>query len=557
MQNPRPRRGAGLAKAALSFGARAAGQLIMESVERDRAQTRSVYALSERWFHPDDYKDFETGDLWLGRTPDKEYRAVGISPLAHAMTVASSRSGKGVSLIVPNCLKWAGSLVAFDPKGENAQITARARRSMGQSVAVLDPFHTADIPYNCRASYNPFDLMAPHDENAEQYANLIAETFVESSHGDAHFGPTAQGLFAAVILHVNDTLPDDERNLSEVRELLCLDADARLELLEDMSASPRASVRRSALSIKAANEKERSSFFTSAQTQTRLLDDPKIIRLLSSSSFDLTDLKDSEDGLSLFLCLPVDQMRGWSKWLRLMVRLSLKVMLRAGDPATGHRTLFLLDEFHVLRHVEEIEDSAPLMAGAGVLLWPIVTQIATLQRDYPKSWRVFFGNASVLTAFGVDGEEAEFMSRLLGEYGDDFYGHNMPKHAGRVLSPQQIERSFAPESSLMLVKQKGQEVGQLARVTYYEDMSFPTWYPPAGKPSPKELYTADDLTMMRDLLSAGIEPSLATAKAYIRNKAAPQGDIPHPDNLSDTAVAALCLTAAVGFAAVLVAIIGY
>jgi hypothetical protein len=41
-------------------------------------------------------------------------------------TVAGSRAEKGVSLIVPNLLKYDGSSLAIDPKGELAKITARA-----------------------------------------------------------------------------------------------------------------------------------------------------------------------------------------------------------------------------------------------------------------------------------------------------------------------------------------------------------------------------------------------------------------------------------------------
>src|SRR6478672_12825553 len=58
----------------------------------------------------------------------------------HVCTFAGSRSGKGRSAILPNMLHYPGSVLATDPKGELATVTARRRAAMGQAVHVLDPF---------------------------------------------------------------------------------------------------------------------------------------------------------------------------------------------------------------------------------------------------------------------------------------------------------------------------------------------------------------------------------------------------------------------------------
>ena len=54
---------------------------------------------------------------------------------AHLCTVAPTRSGKGVGVIIPNLLTYEGPVVVFDPKGENYQVTARRRRELGQRAA--------------------------------------------------------------------------------------------------------------------------------------------------------------------------------------------------------------------------------------------------------------------------------------------------------------------------------------------------------------------------------------------------------------------------------------
>ncbi|MCV5950975.1 type IV secretory system conjugative DNA transfer family protein, partial [Escherichia coli] len=58
----------------------------------------------------------------------------------HVVTVAPTGSGKGIGAVIPNLLTYQGSALVFDPKGENAEVTGRRRREMGQSVHVIDPF---------------------------------------------------------------------------------------------------------------------------------------------------------------------------------------------------------------------------------------------------------------------------------------------------------------------------------------------------------------------------------------------------------------------------------
>ncbi len=62
--------------------------------------------------------------LLLGR---RDGRIIGWNDDRHVMTIAGSRAGKGVSLIIPNLLLYEGSALVIDPKGENARITAGRR----------------------------------------------------------------------------------------------------------------------------------------------------------------------------------------------------------------------------------------------------------------------------------------------------------------------------------------------------------------------------------------------------------------------------------------------
>ena len=76
---------------------------------------------------------------------------------AHLLTIAPTRTGKGVGTIIPNLLDYAGPVVCIDPKGENARITARHRGNFGP-VHVLDPFGVTGLP---GAAFNPLDRIDP------------------------------------------------------------------------------------------------------------------------------------------------------------------------------------------------------------------------------------------------------------------------------------------------------------------------------------------------------------------------------------------------------------
>ena len=58
----------------------------------------------------------------------------------HLCSIGPTRSGKGATVIVQVLLQVPHSAVVIDPKGQNAAVTARRRRAMGQDVFVLNPF---------------------------------------------------------------------------------------------------------------------------------------------------------------------------------------------------------------------------------------------------------------------------------------------------------------------------------------------------------------------------------------------------------------------------------
>ena len=125
--------------------------------------------------------------------------AIGIGDDRHMMTIAGSRAGKGRSTVVPTLLSYEGSVLAIDPKGELATMTARHRATqLKQRVVVLDPFKVAKgYAATCRAGFNTMHMLDPKSPTLIEDAGLIGDACVVRDDGatkDPHWDESARGL---------------------------------------------------------------------------------------------------------------------------------------------------------------------------------------------------------------------------------------------------------------------------------------------------------------------------------------------------------------------------
>ena len=323
---------------------------------------------------------------------------------------------------MPTLLTYEGSVLTLDPKGELANVTARRRDAMGQRVCILDPFGvTAERLKDYRAGFNPMALLDPSSPSLIVDAGLIADALVVSSpQADPHWDESARNLIEGLILHVA-TYPRHEarRNLVTVRELLKRAFDAAEELPEDFEGDAPPQVRAemvhnaalasetnpdlaAALDGAARDfydkpDRERASVLSVALRNTKFLDYPELRASLTRHDFALSDLKNGR--LSVYLCLPAGRMATCNRWFRLFVNLALEAMEREkAKPEIP--VLAVLEEFHVLGHMQQLETAAALVAGFGMRLLIVLQDLTQLKRHYKDGWETFLGNAGVMLFFG-------------------------------------------------------------------------------------------------------------------------------------------------------------
>jgi type IV secretion system protein VirD4 len=140
---------------------------------------------------------------------------------AHLLTIAPTRTGKGVGTIIPNLLEYPFAVVCIDPKGENARIAARQRGKFG-AVHVLDPFGVTGLP---SAAFNPLDRIDPHGLDLADDCMTLADALVHDAPGEAgeaHWNEEAKALIAGILLHIVTTEAPATRTLDTLRDRLTL-----------------------------------------------------------------------------------------------------------------------------------------------------------------------------------------------------------------------------------------------------------------------------------------------------------------------------------------------
>jgi type IV secretion system protein VirD4 len=385
-------------------------------------------------------KEGKVAGLFLGRWDGKEY---GWEDDRHVLTVAGSRSGKGASLIIPNLLQYEGSVVAIDPKGELAELTAEHRATkLKQRVVVLDPFGVSGV---AGGGFNPLDAIDLGSDEALDDALAIAEAMIQIPSSEPHWAESAQAVMQALILTVK-LLPDAaDRNLAVAHDLLMNSHREVVLYMESFGVKDSAQALFAVMAKYAATiaeerpeiaavmqgvaatygkmpEKERESVLSAARTQTRFLKSPALRRCLAETvvrigggdakeSWALGDIK--RRPMTVYLCLPAKRMASHARWLRVVINLclqSFETRAKVDIPV-----LMVLDEFNVLGHMDSIEKAAGQVAGFGVKLWTILQDVGQIEKLYKESWETFVGNAGVATFFGnADHKTLEYISKKLG-----------------------------------------------------------------------------------------------------------------------------------------------
>lgn len=125
-----------------------------------------------------------------------------LSNSLHAFLSAPTRGGKGVGIVIPNLLSWAGSVVVLDIKGENWNITSKYREKHGQKCFLFSPM-AKDMKSH---RYNPLSYISDNPyfriDDVQKIANMF---FPDDKKSNVIWTATPRSLFMGIVLYLLET----------------------------------------------------------------------------------------------------------------------------------------------------------------------------------------------------------------------------------------------------------------------------------------------------------------------------------------------------------------
>ena len=425
----------------------------------------------------------QTGGLLIGRDSSTG-KLLRYDGPAHLLTMAPTRTGKGVGTIIPNLLTACPVRDLHRPQGRECE-SHQASTPDVRPGSYSRSFGVTGLP---SSAFNPLDTLDPDGLDVAEDASTLADALVfdePGMTGEAHWNEEAKALISGLLLKIVAVESPGRRHLGTLREYLTVAPDTFAALLKRMQESDEAGglIARAANRHLGKSDREAAGVLSAAQRHTHFLDSPRMTAILGRSDFRFADLK--RNNVTVFLVLPPDRISAYSRWLRLLVTQSLLDMAR--DPAKPETpVLYLLDEFAALGHLAPVERAMGIMAGYGVQLWPILQDVHQLRATYGQRAGTFLSNAGVLQVFGVnDVETAELIGKVIGKTDAQYYTRSWSdgktssaEHisARDLINPDEIMR--LPETSMILLRQ-GQRPAWITKLRYYADHEFKGAYDPA------------------------------------------------------------------------------
>jgi type IV secretion system protein VirD4 len=347
----------------------------------------------------------------------------------HLITIAPTGAGKGRCCIIPALLRHEGPLIVIDPKGENAAVTARSRREMGDRVVLIDPFR---ITGGAADAFNPLDVIEADSVESVDLAQAFAHALADMSDadpGNAYWYQRSTFLLSSLILHACCHPDPNRRNLGEVRRLLMALVQEQRDAEEEkrdpnekrpdgpttqaVANSPHPAAREALSLLKSGAREGLGSILSIAEDAVGFIRGPQVGASVDRSSFDLAGVTRG-DPLAIYLVVPPHHLESHGRLLRMWIMALLKLLTRRqGRPK--RTTLFILDEAAQLGPLAELRQAVTLLRGYGVQTWSFWQDVSQLEALYPRDWQTIVNNCAVLQCFGAQNRmAADGMARLTG-----------------------------------------------------------------------------------------------------------------------------------------------
>ena len=352
-----------------------------------------------------------------------------LGTLYHTLIVAKTRGGKGVGFVIPNLLKYKGSFICNDLKGENYCRTHKQREKLGNQIFKFDPYE--EIKGEESHGFNPFDYIKAGDPEAITLARQISDIIASpQKDGDAFFVEYGKKVLTMWILYVCAKFEGEERSLATVRRLITLQEAEVAELLKEMQEMDDFDevIKRNAnklLELRGDGQKKSDtllSIYATADTMTAWLDDTRVAKSLSKSDFALEMFRYEPSTLYIVVSpknLDVSQMM-----IKIIYTIAIQQNLTMEPPLLAkeqglkmskYPLKFLMDEFAQLEKFEVVKKAMPISAGYGIWFIIIIQGIQQLRDYYGDGADEFLTNCTKIFVGAEEENTARKISEMCGK----------------------------------------------------------------------------------------------------------------------------------------------
>jgi type IV secretion system protein VirD4 len=422
-------------------------------------------------------------------------RFIRVGKSKHLLLAAATRSGKGVSVVIPNCLEWKQSLVMLDVKQEAWEKSAGFRATLGP-VYLFDPF--TETKHSHR--WNPLTYVSldAHQRNSDITA-IAASLYKETASGDPFWAEMSKSTFIAVceflfdrymaskqdpILQERPTLGEVYRTLSGVH---AGDKETKQEYFRRLALAPFVGekARTGLLNLVNLADQTFSSAVATTLAPLNIFGNPVVDAATSADDFDLRTLRRQVQ--SIYVGVAPSKLVEAKGVMNLFFEQAIKLngsVLPEHDKTLKVQCLFLLDEFTALGKVEIIPVAVGWAAGYGMRFVIVIQSISQLEAVYgPETARGLVTNLGAQIIFAPrEQRDADDYSKMLGEttVKRRQYTRNLGQGGGRsyteiidrrpLMNPDEIKALDVKKAIVMI---EGVGFAILAnKIFYYKDVYF-------------------------------------------------------------------------------------
>jgi type IV secretion system protein VirD4 len=331
---------------------------------------------------------------------------------AHVLVVGPTRSGKGVSFVIPNGYFWNGSAVWFDPKRENYALFGARRKELGDQVFLFSP---GDRNTH---RYNPVDFIRRDGRMATDC--LVVSSFLIADDGKDIWGKSARLLLSAMIGYVvASATAEGNRTIKSVSDLTTKGVDfnkvLKLVVATEQALLPKWVVDGFNQFIALEPETRNSALFNVTVALNPWNSD-LIAGATETTDFDIRYLRKKR--MSIFIGASIAELEIYRPLVKLLIQqIHDQLMQNIPGADEPHQVLLMIDEFRQLGRMDDLVSKLTINAGYGFRMCLILQDVGQLDELYGRSTRITTMSACQVKLFIRinDTETSDYVSEMLGD----------------------------------------------------------------------------------------------------------------------------------------------